>query len=82
MYEIRLDEDIYSIGYITFLKATNTKQLERIVMKCLFAFMVQALLSFLLINQYADAQGSLLTNLVPGDVKLNCSRLLCSFLLH
>ena len=40
MYEIRLDEDIYSIGFITFLKATNTKQLERISLKALFAFMI------------------------------------------
>ena len=82
MHQMHLDEDIYSMGFYTFIKATNARQMGNVVMKCFFSFMIQALLAFMLIWNYVDDEGNLLNNIVPGDIMLNCGRLLCSYLLH
>lgn len=35
-YEVELEQDVYSVGYITFLKSDSPKKLDRIVLKCMW----------------------------------------------
>ena len=46
--EVELEHDIYSVGFITFLKADGPKRLNKIVEKCVWTFVFQLLLLGLL----------------------------------
>ncbi len=51
MTEVSLDEDIYSIGLLTFLRSDSPKKLDRITQKCVFAFVTQmSLLGLMLVK--------------------------------
>lgn len=82
MVQLDQNNDIYTYGFLSFLKDQSARQSDEIVMKCVFTFAFQFILSAMLIGQYRDKQGDLLTGVHVGDVKLNCVRILCSFLLH
>lgn len=36
--EIELEQDIYSIGFMTFIRSDSAKRLEKIVQKCMWTF--------------------------------------------
>lgn len=40
MYEISLEDDIYCRGFITFLRSGSPKQLDRMVLKCIWTFVI------------------------------------------
>jgi hypothetical protein len=88
---ISLDEDIYCIGFRTFLRTTNAKQLDRIVLKCIFTFIFQVMVVGLMmmnqLNLQTDGNFSmdgLLSeeSVIVGAPTLNMTRLCCCFLLH
>jgi hypothetical protein len=89
---VDFDEDIYCIGFKTFLRTTNAKQLDRIVLKCIFAFVFQVLvvgllmMNFLNVDTKSDSFKA--NNIISedsvfiGDPSINMTRLCCCFLLH
>lgn len=48
MLEIKLPEDIYSIGFIAFLRYDSPRRHERIIQKCMWTFLFQIFLLVLL----------------------------------
>jgi hypothetical protein len=89
---IPLEEDIYCIGFRTFLQTNNAKQLDRITLKCVFTFMFQAMILALIFMMYlnVDTKGDnlkvddLITedSIKVGQPSINMTRLCCCFLLH
>jgi hypothetical protein len=89
---VDFDEDIYCIGFKTFLRTTNAKQLDRIVLKCIFAFVFQVLvvgllmMNFLNVDTKSDSFKA--NNIISedsvfiGNPSINMTRLCCCFLLH
>ena len=76
--------DVYSYGVIAFLtpEGAQPKKADRLVMKAVFSFALQLILSLMLITQYTENGKSLLSGIYVGTPKLNAVRILCSFLLH
>lgn len=88
---ITLEEDIYCIGFRTFLRTTNARQLDRIVLKCIFTFLFQVMVVGLMMMNQLNLQtdgdfgmDSLISesSVVVGKPTLNMTRLCCCFLLH
>lgn len=87
--EIELENDIYCIGFVTFLKADGPKRLNKVVQKCVWTFVFQLLLLGLLAYGFAVEKGpegqqwkGLLEDIYAGDPSLNMARIVCAFLLH
>lgn len=88
-YEVELEADIYSAGFITFLKSNSPKKLDRMALKCFWTFVFQILLVNLLFYNYAIEKTTdgmrfkgFFHDIFVGDPSLNLSRIICSFLLH
>jgi hypothetical protein len=89
MHEVMLEPDIYCVGFITFLRSDSPKKLDRIVLKCIWTFVLQMLLLGLLIYGFAVEKTptgmvykGLLKDIVVGDPSVNMSRIVCALLLH
>ena len=53
--EVELEEDIYSIAFLAFLKGNlNNKRLSNLVMKCTFCFTFQIMIVGLLMLEYLN----------------------------
>lgn len=53
MQEVMLEPDIYCMGFINFLRTDSPKKLDRIVLKCIWTFVLQMLLLGLLMYGFA-----------------------------
>lgn len=91
MHEVQLEQDIYCIGFITFLKSESPKKLDRIVLKCIWTFIIQISLLCLLVYAFGTErtkegtklkEEGIFKDIVVGDPTLNMSRMICAFLLH
>jgi hypothetical protein len=52
MLEIDLDDDIYSIGFNIFLRSDSPAKHERIIQKCIWAFLLQVVMLGLLAKNF------------------------------
>lgn len=87
-----LEEDIYCIGFRTFLRTSNARQLDRIVLKCVFTFIFQVMVvGLMMMNQLGvnnDNDNMTFNGFITeesvfvGNPTLNMTRLCCCFLLH
>lgn len=74
---------------MTFLRSDSPKKLDRIVLKCVWTFVLQFLLLALITYCYSTEKSSegvvyigLLRDVYHGDASLNMARMICAFLLH
>ena len=79
--ELELSEDIYCITFIKFLKDEPLVQRE-LMMKSVIAFIMQAVLIGLISFEAIKQADFGTINIYSGTWKINCTRLLCAFLLH
>ena len=88
---MRLDvgQDIYCVGFITFIKPRSRTSLNQIVLKCAASFMLQCTSVYLLLYYYfwireneRKHHNPLFDIIFEGKTALNMMRLVCSFLLH
>lgn len=56
--EINLQDDIYCISFLAFMKGDSAKDLDRLVLKCLFTFTFQSMIVGLLMTQYLNVDTS------------------------
>lgn len=88
--EVFLTEDIYCIAFLTFIKGGTSRQLDRLVLKCVFTFALQIMIVGLMLMQYlnVDASGDSFTmggffnGISAGTPSVNLTRIVCCFLLH
>lgn len=88
-YEVELEKDVYSVGFLTFLKSNSPKKLDRVVLKCMWTAAFQCLLVGLLFYNYAFEKifgrpkfKGYFQEIFVGDPSLNLTRMVCAFLLH
>ena len=87
---VDLEDDIYCIGFIIFLRYEDNNVKDRVVMKAFIAFIFQVVLVLLMIKQFIalDLSGgdiesqSILMQVKVGKPSVNMARLVCGFLLH
>ena len=88
MIEITLEEDIYSIGFVTFLRFDSPKRHERMVQKCIWTFVFQIVLLILLARHWGQDEDhvvsleNIIENIELGSTSLNLTRLVCALLMH
>lgn len=90
MKQVSIEEDIYSIGFISFIQSNSPKRLDRIVQKCVWTFVFQLLCCGLLIYNFVTEKNPgesrrfipFGRDIYPGDPTLNMIRIVCTFLLH
>ena len=56
MVELELEADIYCAGFLTVLRSDSPKQLQNILFKCIWTFVIQILLIGLLIYSFTTKQ--------------------------
>ena len=71
-----LQQDIYSVTFVTLLKVNNPVIHRQLEMKCFLTFFLQMLLVGLIVSEFSRE------DIFTGDVKLNACRYLCSICLH
>jgi hypothetical protein len=88
---VDLSEDIYCLGFMIFLKGgTNSKVLDRVVLKCVFTFVFQVMIVGLLMMEYLNVDasadsfkiGGFFAGITAGTPTMNLTRIICCFLLH
>ena len=79
---LELPEDIYSAGFVHFHSGDSAIEADRIVLKCLLAFVFQVSLFTLLIWYRVQGTAGSYKSIKYDDWTLNGTRLLCAYLLH
>lgn len=93
---LELSEDIYTLGFLLFLKgasgasSTNKRVLDDMVLKCVFTFVLQAMLVSLLMIEYLNVDtsadsfemGGFFSGVTYGTPSMNLTRIICCFLMH
>lgn len=76
--DLYLDGDVYSFTYYKFLNNDNPEYLSQLMMKCFMAILVQLLITYVKVSdKYKNC-----APVFRGDATLNCTRLVCCFLMH
>jgi hypothetical protein len=76
--ELHLDPDIFSYTFYQFVKKHHPGYLAQLMMKCYMALLVQSLVIYVKVIEVVDKS----TPIYRGDPSINCTRLVCCFLMH
>jgi hypothetical protein len=90
LYEVKIEEDIYCLGFLTFLTTDSPKFMSEVVLKSIFTLLFQIMIVVFMMFEYLNVDtsgeglevGSLLNDVFYGTPALNLTRIVCCFLLH
>jgi len=75
--DVEMEEDIYNLTFLMFLKTNDAKVHSALMLKCILTFFMQVGLTYLV--RY-DSSGFESAHL--GDLPLNAARIICGMILH
>lgn len=91
MQEIKLEEDIYCIGFLVFLNSDCSQTQGKVVLKAIFTLTFQFMIVGLMVYEYLDVGtsaavksmlGRYLNGVEVGTPSVNMARIITCFLLH
>ena len=81
--KLKLEDDIYTKGFMSFLLMNSVKTSNSILFKCFLSFMIQITMVVGLFYQYTNKGGaSFYSTIESADTTTNAARILTCFLLH
>lgn len=88
--EVKIEEDIYCLGFLAFLTTDSPKLMSEVVLKAIFTLLFQIMIVVFMMFEYLNvdtsgegvSMGNLLDDVFYGTPSLNLTRVVCCFLLH